>query len=154
MHKKAPLTDRDLFEIETVAVDATPGPWEPQMVLDFQSGEATRAVVRMSTPDADCEVIVEHPDLAEADQRYIAAMHPDAVLRLVKELRRLRRVEERMGTMLTLMSHLNEFLERRNLTAQAQRFVEVRAQLENIHPDIVAPGETSETPFEASGPVN
>jgi hypothetical protein len=153
MHKKSPLTDHDLFEIETVAVDATPGPWEAQMVLDFQTGEATRAVVRVAEPDSECDIVVERElELSEANQRYIAAMHPDAVLRLVKELRRLRRVEDRMGTVMTLMSHLNEFLERRNLTAQAQRFVEVRAQLETIHPDVVAP--TEDTPLQASGPVN
>jgi hypothetical protein len=153
MHKKAPLTDRDLFEIETVAVDATPGPWEAQMLLDYQTGEATRAVVRNLPPDGDCEVVVERDiELSDANQRYIAAMHPDQVLRLVKELRRLRRVEERMGTVLTLMNHLNEFLERRNLSAQAQRFVEVRAQLENIRPDVVAP--TEQQPLETSGAVN
>lgn len=140
MPRKTPPTDRELFEIETLACDATPGPWEPQIVLDFQTGEAARAVVRSAAPPADCELIVE-PDteLSEANQRYIAALHPDEVLRLVREVRRLRRVEQRMETVVSLMNHLAEFLERRNLTAQAQRFVEVRSQLQHIHPDVVAP---------------
>jgi hypothetical protein len=153
MTRKAPITERDLFEIESVAVDATPGPWEPQTVLDFQTGEATLAVVRVAEDDDECEIVVERElELSLANQRYIAAMHPDKVLHLVKELKRLRRVEERMETMLTLMSHLNEFLERRNLTAQAQRFVEVRAQLENIHPEVL--GEPAESPLQTSGQIN
>lgn len=155
MTKKAPPTDRELFEIESLACDATPGPWEPQLVLDFRTGEALRAVVRSATPPAECEVVVE-PDaeLSEPNQRYISALHPDAVLRLVREVRRLRRVEERMGTLLSLMNHLNEFLERRNLVAQAQRFVEVRAQLEHIHPDVLPAGETRDTPLQTTGPAN
>ncbi|HYE78305.1 MAG TPA: hypothetical protein VEI97_09980, partial [bacterium] len=77
-----------------------------------------------------------------------------AVLRLVREVRRLRRVEQRMETVVTLMNHLGEFLERRNLTAQAQRFVEVRAQLEHIHPDVLPAPEPTEAPLEMAGPVN
>jgi hypothetical protein len=152
MHRKDPPTDRELREIETLACDATPGPWEPQIVLDYQTGEALRAVVRSA--DGECEIVVEpEVELTDANQRYIAAMHPDAVLHLVRELRRLRRVESRMETVMTLMNHLNEFLERRNLTAQAQRFVEVRAQLENIHPEVL-PAEPAETPLHTSGAVN
>ena len=155
MQKKAPPTDRELFEIETLACDATPGPWEPQLVLDYQTGEASRAVIRAAPPPAECEMIVEPDvDLTEPNQRYIAAMHPDAVLRLVREVRRLRRVEQRMETVITLMNHLGEFLERRNLTAQAQRFVEVRSQLENIHPDVVPAGEKSGDTLQTSGPLN
>ena len=54
---------------------------------------------------------------------------------LVREIRRLRRVEERMDSLCSVLQHLNAFLERRGLVAQAQRFVEVRAQLERIHPE-------------------
>jgi hypothetical protein len=44
-------------------------------------------------------------------------------------------VQERYDMMCGVVQHLNTFLERRGLVAQAQRFVEVRAQLERIHPD-------------------
>jgi hypothetical protein len=84
-------------------------------------------------------VVERDRDLAEADQRYIAAVHPDAVLRLVREIRRLRRMEERYETVAGVLQHLDAFLERRGLVAQAQRFVEVRAQLERIGPDAGAP---------------
>jgi hypothetical protein len=36
-----------------------------------------------------------------------------------------------------VLQHLNTFLERRGLVAQAQRFVEVRAQLERIQPEVL-----------------
>jgi hypothetical protein len=136
MAKHIPLSDSELHEIEALALDATPGPWEPQVVLDYQSGESARVIVAGTGDDGEVQYVVERErDLAEADQRYVAAMHPDAVLRLVREIRRLRRVEERHEMMCGVVEHLNAFLERRGLVAQAQRFVEVRAQLERIHPD-------------------
>jgi hypothetical protein len=136
MAKHVPPTDQELFEIEMLACDATPGPWEAQTVLDFQTRESTR-VVAHATPAGDEYVYVVERDgeLAEDDQRYIAAMHPDTALRLVREIRRLRRVEERYGSLCSVLQHLNTFLERRGLVSQAQRFVEVRAQLERIHPE-------------------
>jgi hypothetical protein len=134
MAKHVPLTDRELFEIEALACDATPGPWEPQVVLDYLTGESARVVVHGQADEMQYVVEREH-EMAEADQAYIAAMHPDATLRLVREIRRLRRVEERYDTLCAVLQHLNAFLERRGLVAQAQRFVEVRAQLERIHPD-------------------
>jgi lysyl-tRNA synthetase class II len=73
--------------------------------------------------------------VAEGDQRYIAAVDPDRVLGLVREIRRLRRVEERFESLCSVLQHLNTFLERRGLVTQAQRFVEVRAQLERIQPE-------------------
>ncbi|HEX5725464.1 MAG TPA: hypothetical protein VFX98_08355 [Longimicrobiaceae bacterium] len=138
MAKQPPLTDQELFEIEALAVDATPGPWAAHTVLDFQTGETTRVVAHVP-PGADEYVYVVEPEgeLAEEDQRYIAALHPDATLRLVREVRRLRRVEERHDTLRSVLEHLNTFLERRGLVAQAQRFVEVRAQLERIHPEVL-----------------
>jgi hypothetical protein len=136
MAKHIPLSDSELHTIEALALDATPGPWEPQVVLDYQSGESARVVVADADGDGEVQYVVERDrDLAEADQRYIASMHPDAVLRLVREIRRLRRVEEHHQMMCGVVEHLNAFLERRGLVAQAQRFVEVRAQLERIHPD-------------------
>lgn len=134
MAKHLPLSDRELFEIESLAVDATPGPWEPQVVLDYQTGETARVVVHGQGEELQY-VVEREGDMAEGDQAYIAAMHPDAALRLVREIRRLRRVEERYDTLCDVLQHLNAFLERRGLVAQAQRFVEVRAQLERIHPD-------------------
>jgi hypothetical protein len=136
MAKHIPLTDSELHEIEALAVDATPGPWEPQVVLDYRTGESARVIVHGGADDDAMEYVVEREhELAEPDQRYIAAMHPDAALRLVREIRRLRRVQERYDMMCGVVQHLNAFLERRGLVAQAQRFVEVRAQLERIAPD-------------------
>jgi hypothetical protein len=139
MAKHVPLTDRELFEIESLACDATPGPWEPQVVLDYLTGESARVVVHGQADEMQYVVEREH-EMGEADQAYIAAMHPDAALRLVREIRRLRRVEERYDTLCAVLQHLNAFLERRGLVAQAQRFVEVRAQLERIHPDGIDSG--------------
>lgn len=135
MAKHIPLSDSELHEIEAMALDATPGPWEPQVVLDYRTGESNRVVVHAPEEDELRYVVEREHELTDADQRYIAAMHPDAALRLVREIRRLRRVQERYDMMCGVVQHLNTFLERRGLVAQAQRFVEVRAQLERIHPD-------------------
>jgi len=143
MAKHIPLTDSELHEIEALAVDATPGPWEPQVVLDYRTGESARVIVHAAADEDEVEYVVERErELGDADQRYIAAMHPDAALRLVREIRRLRRVQERYEMMCGVVQHLNAFLERRGLVAQAQRFVEVRAQLERIHPDGAESAET------------
>lgn len=138
MAKHIPPTDQELRAIEALAVDATPGPWECQVVMDYQRGESMRVVVAPAGDDLQYVVEREH-ELAEADQAYIAALHPDAVLRLVREIRRLRRVEDRYDMMCDMLQHLDAFLERRGLVAQAQRFVEVRAQMERIHPDGAEP---------------
>lgn len=136
MAKHIPLTDSELHAIEALALDATPGPWEPQVELDYRTGESSRVVVHAPEEEDEPRYVVEREhELTDADQRYIAAMHPDAALRLVREIRRLRRVQERYDMMCGVVQHLNTFLERRGLVAQAQRFVEVRAQLERIHPD-------------------
>ena len=146
MAKHPPLTDQDLFEIEALACDATPGPWEAQTVLDFQTGESTRVVAHAPPAGDEYVYVVERDgEIAEEDQRYIAALHPDAALGLVREIRRLRRVEERYDTLCAVLQHLNAFLERRGLVAQAQRFVEVRAQLERIHPDGIDAAEAPGT---------
>jgi hypothetical protein len=130
------VTEKDLFEIEALACDATPGPWEAQTVLDFQTGESTRVVAHLAPAENEYVFVVERDgELAEEDQRFIAALDPDSALRLVKEIRRLRRVEERHESLCSVLQHLNSFLERRGLVAQAQRFVEVRAQLERIQPE-------------------
>ena len=153
MAKHPPLTDADLFEIEALACDATPGPWEAQTVLDFQTGESTRVVAHVPPGGDEYVYVVERDgEMTDEDHRYLAALHPDAALRLVKEIRRLRRVEERHESLCSVLQHLNTFLERRGLVAQAQRFVEVRAQLENIRPDVVAP--TEQQPLETSGAIN
>lgn len=147
---KHPLTEHELFEIEALACDATPGPWEAQTVLDFQTGESMRVVTHLSPAGDEYVYVVERDgEVKEEDQQYIAAVHPDAVLRLVKEIRRLRRVEERYESICSVLQHLNDFLERRGLVSQAQRFVEVRAQLERIHPE-QQPG-LAPTPAEGRG---
>ena len=149
MAKQFPLTEQDLFEIEALACDATPGPWEAHTVLDFQTGESTRVVAHAPPASDEYVYVVERDgEITEEDQKYIASLHPDAALRLVKEIRRLRRVEERHESLCSVLQHLNTFLERRGLVAQAQRFVEVRAQLERINPEGYAP----DTAATASGP--
>jgi hypothetical protein len=136
MPKHLPPTDAELHELEALACDATRGPWEAQVVMDYETGESARVVVHVPAgEDVVVPVIERDRETAEADQHYIAAVHPDAVLRLVREVRRLRRMEERYETVASVLHHLDAFLERRGLVAQAQRFVEVRAQLERIHPD-------------------
>jgi hypothetical protein len=135
MPKHLPPTDAELHELEALACDATRGPWEAQVLMDYQTGESTRVVVHVPAQADEVQPVIERDrEVAEADQRYIAAVHPDAVLRLVREIRRLRRMEERYDTVASVLQHLDAFLERRGLVAQAQRFVEVRAQLERIHP--------------------
>jgi len=150
MAKQFPLTEQDLFEIEALACDATPGPWEAHTVLDFQTGESTRVVAHAPPASDEYVYVVERDgEITEEDQKYIASLHPDAALRLVKEIRRLRRVEERHESLCSVLQHLNTFLERRGLVAQAQRFVEVRAQLERLHPE----GYTPDTAATAAGPA-
>jgi len=137
MAKHPPLTDQELYQIESLACDATPGPWEAQTVLDFQTGEAMRVVAHAPAAGEYVYVVERDGEVAEGDQRYIAAVDPDRVLGLVREIRRLRRVEERLESLCSVLQHLNTFLERRGLVTQAQRFVEVRAQLERIHPEVM-----------------
>lgn len=140
MPRHLPPSDAELFQLEALALDATRGPWEAQLLMDYQTGESTRAVVHAPEGADELQAVVERDrELAEADQAYIAAVHPDAVLRLVREIRRLRRMEERYETVAGVLQHLDAFLERRGLVAQAQRFVEVRAQLERIGPEAAAP---------------
>jgi hypothetical protein len=148
MAKHPPLTDPELFEIEALACDATPGPWEAQTVLDFQTGESTRVVAHAEGGEY-VYVVERDGEVAEGDQRYIAAVDPDKVLKLVREIRRLRRVEERFQSLCSVLQHLNTFLEHRGLVSQAQRFVEVRAQLERIHPEVV----DAEPPATAASPA-
>ena len=150
MAKHIPPTDQELHAIEALAVDATPGPWEPQVVMDYQTGESTRVVVHAPAAYEVQYVVEREHEMAEADQAYIAAMHPDAALRLVREIRRLRRVQERYDMMCDMLQHLDAFLERRGLVAQAQRFVEVRAQLERLHPD-AGEGDAGTAPAAARG---
>lgn len=136
---KPTVTDPDLYRIEALAVDATPGPWQAHTVLDYTTGETARVIAHVP-PGGDqyVPVVDADGDLREEDQAYIAALHPDAALGLVREIRRLRRVEDRHAMLCSVLEHLNTFLERRGLVREAQRFVEVRAQLERIHP---APAE-------------
>jgi hypothetical protein len=149
MAKHPPLTDAELFEIEALAVDATPGPWEAQTVLDFQTGESMRVVAHDPGGSEYLYVVERDGEIAEADQRYIAALDPDRALGLVREIRRLRRVEERLQSLCTVIQHLNTFLEHRGLVSQAQRFVEVRAQLEQLQPDVLQ----AEPPAAHGGPA-
>ena len=154
MSKHVPPTDAELYALEALACDATHGPWEAQVLLDYQTGESSRVVVHQPEHSDEVHPVVERDrEMAEADHAYVAAVHPDAVLRLVREIRRLRRMEERYETVRSVLQHLDAFLERRGLVAQAQRFVEVRGQLERIHPDAAPAAEPRGGPRHATASV-
>ncbi|HYW10093.1 MAG TPA: hypothetical protein VE913_24210 [Longimicrobium sp.] len=140
MSQHDPLSELHLAEIESLATQATPGPWEAQLVLDFQTGEATRAVTHSPAGADDTVCVVEREaELSPANQRYIAALHPDATLRMVTEVRRLRTMEAQFDAVHSVLHHLNSFLELRGLTRQARRFVEVRSQMERLKPEADLP---------------
>jgi hypothetical protein len=154
MPKHVPPTDEELRAIEALACDATPGPWEALTVMDYHAGEAARVVTHLPPGGDECVFVLDRErEALEADQRYIASMHPDAGLRLVREIRRLRRVEERHESLCAVLQHLNTFLERRGLVAQAQRFVEVRAQLDRIHTEGPAPDTLDPRPAPGAAPA-
>jgi hypothetical protein len=135
MPNDSPLSDRELAALEALACQATPGPWEAQTVLDFQTGDATRAVTHQPRGSEEPVFVVEREsDISVANQRYIAALHPDATLRLLAEVRRLRAVEEQADSAHSVLRHLSAFLEQRGLEQQARRFVETRSQVEHLHP--------------------
>jgi hypothetical protein len=148
MPDPTPPSEGDLAALEALARHATPGPWEAQTVLDFQTGDAARAVAH-HPHGADEPVFVVEPehDLSPANQRYIAALHPDATLRLVAEVRRLRALEDQLDSLRALLRHLDEFLEQRGLAPQARRFVETRSQVETLHPETPRPLPTSGVPL-------
>ncbi|HEX8433238.1 MAG TPA: hypothetical protein VF625_18260, partial [Longimicrobium sp.] len=133
MSQHDPLSELHLAEIESLAAQATPGPWEAQLVLDFQTGEATRAITHSPVGAEETVCVVEREaELSPANQRYIAALHPDATLRMVTEVRRLRTMEAQFDAVHSVLQHLDAFLELRGLTRQARRFVEVRSQMERL----------------------
>ncbi|HEX8360531.1 MAG TPA: hypothetical protein VF613_10500 [Longimicrobium sp.] len=135
MPDDSPLSERELAALEALACQATPGPWEAQTVLDFQTGDATRAVTHLPGGAEEPEFVVEREsDLSVANQRYIAALHPDATLRLLGEVRRLRTLAEQADSAHSILRHLGDFLELRGLAQQARRFVETRSQVEHLHP--------------------
>lgn len=131
----SPLSERELASLEALAREATPGPWEAQTVLDFQTGDATLAVTHSPHGSDDLVFVVEREaEVSPGDQRYIAALHPDATLRLLGEVRRLRGFEEQIDSMRSVLRHLDAFLEQRGLAQQARRFIELRSQSEHLHP--------------------
>ena len=135
MPNDSPLPERELAALEALACQATPGPWEAQTILDFQTGDATRAVTHSPRGSDEPVMVVEREaEMSPANQRYIAALHPDATLRLLGEVRRLRSVEEQLDSVRSVLQHLGAFLDQRGLTQQAQRFVETRSQAEHLHP--------------------
>ena len=128
------LSERELAALEALARKATPGPWEAQTVLDFQTGDASRAVTHSPRGSDETVFVVEREaDVSPANHHYIAALHPDATLRLLGEVRRLRTVEEQFDSVRSVLQHLNTFLDQRGLTQQAQRFVEIHSQAEQLH---------------------
>ncbi|HEX8211441.1 MAG TPA: hypothetical protein VF584_14815 [Longimicrobium sp.] len=135
MPNDSPLSERELAALEALACEATPGPWEAQTVLDFQTGDATLAVTHSPRDSDDLVFVVEREaEVSPANQRYIAALHPDATLRLLGEVRRLRGFEEQIDSMRSVLRHLDAFLEQRGLAQQARRFIELRSQSEHLHP--------------------
>jgi hypothetical protein len=143
MPNDSPLSERELAALEALACEATPGPWEAQTVLDFQTGDATLAVTHSPRgSDDDLVFVVEREaEVSPANQRYIAALHPDATLRLLGEVRRLRGFEEQIDSMRSVLRHLDAFLEQRGLAQQARRFIELRSQSEHLH-TVPAPAPT------------
>jgi hypothetical protein len=135
MPNDSPLSERELAALEALACQATPGPWEAQTVLDFETGDASRAVTHSPRGSDETILVVEREsEVTPANQRYIAALHPDATLRLLGEVRRLRAVEDQFDSIRSVLQHLHLFLDQRGLTQQAQRFVEIHSQAEQLHP--------------------
>lgn len=125
--------DQLLLELEQLAERATPGPWEPEMAIDFTAGEAHRTVVHYPAGSHHCTPVVSRDgELSADDQAYIAAMSPAVAQWMVREIRRLARVERQYQRMAAHMRHVDEFLRRRNLQGEAQRFAAVREQLSEI----------------------
>ncbi len=122
-----------LLELEHLAERATPGPWEPEMAVDFVRGEALRTVVHHpASSHASVPVVSRDVALSPENQAYIAALSPNVAQWMVRELRRLGRVERQYQRMCAHARHLDEFLERRGLQGEAQRFAAVREQLSEI----------------------
>lgn len=122
-----------LLELEDLAEQATPGPWEAEVSVDLDAGEAHAAVVHYLPGTHRCVPVAGRGrELTEADQRFIAAVDPSTVLWLVREVRRLSRVEERFQRLFRHMRHLDAFLTRRGLQREAQRFASVQEHLSEI----------------------
>lgn len=72
----------NIEELKQLAEAATPGPWvHDQLLADFYEDE-----VRTSENDSVCADATEH------DARFIAAANPAAVLELIAEVERLRKL--------------------------------------------------------------
>ncbi len=122
-----------LAQLERLAERATPGPWEAELAVDFERGEAHRAVVHYPAGSHRCvPVAARDTEMSPDDQEFIAALDPALALWMVRELRRLGRVERQYQRMCRRVRHLDDFLQRRGLTAEAQRFAAVREQLSEI----------------------
>lgn len=122
-----------LLELEQLAERATPGPWEAEVSVDFVAGEAHRTVVHYPAGTHHCvPVVAPDRELSPEDQAFIAAMSPSAAQWMLRELRRLGRVERQYQRMASHMRHVDEFLRRRGLQGEAQRFAAVREQLSEI----------------------
>lgn len=122
-----------LLELEQLAERATPGPWEPELAIDFTRGEAHRTVVHYPAGSHHCVPVVPKDGQPSAeDQAYIAALNPAVTQWMLRELRRLARVERQYHRMSRHSRHVDEFLSRRGLLGEAQRFAAVREQLSEI----------------------
>ncbi|HEV2146322.1 MAG TPA: hypothetical protein VGR37_02805 [Longimicrobiaceae bacterium] len=125
--------DQLLQELEQLAERATPGPWEAEMSIDFVRGEAHRTVVHYPGGGHRCVPVVSpEGGISAEDQAFVAAMDPALAQWMVRELRRLARVEKQHQRMASHLRHVDEFLRRRGLQAEAQRFAAVREQLSEI----------------------
>jgi hypothetical protein len=122
-----------LLELEQLAERATPGPWEAEMVVDFVRGEAHRAVMHHPAGSAPAVPVISSDGAISADdQAYVAALNPAVAQWMLRELRRLGRVEKQYQRMSGHLRHVDEFLRRRGLQAEAHRFAAVREQLSEI----------------------
>jgi len=86
-----PLTDEQLAEWERLANAATPGPWEADMP-DAQPWTIWAGNGDVAVADIPRHTLAEYG----ADANFIATSHPQNVLALLAEVRRLRNISKGM----------------------------------------------------------
>jgi SpoU rRNA methylase family enzyme len=129
MRNSTPL-DKLLQEIELAAERAGGLPWEHELSIDFLAATAQRVVTCYKPGTHECTPVAgQDVELTEEVQKFIATLNPAVALLLVREMRRLLRVEERYEIVNSHMVHVEAFLTRRGLQRQALRFAAVQEQL-------------------------
>lgn len=122
-----------LDELTRLAKRAGGLPWEEELSVDVDRGQALRVVAQYVPGRHQCTLVAgEEVELTEEVQQYLAAMNPAVCLLLVRELRRFSLVEEAFGQSHRRVLSLEAFLRRRGLTRHAERFMAIHEQLEEI----------------------